>query len=199
MTGKNTAVMALFPNSFEVEHAVDQLIGAGFRNSDVSVLLADTKGTKDFAHKKDTKAPEGTTLGVTAGATVGGALGWLASIGALAIPGIGPMIAAGPIVGLLAGAGAGGAVGGLTGALIGMGIPEYEAKRFEGSIKEGKALVSVHCDSQEWVRKAKEELKTAGGKDIASRNEESVSDDEPRYPPQPITRDDVLANFPRLQ
>lgn len=181
MTGKNTAVMALYPDSFAVEKAVDSLKTHGFRSTDVSVLLADNRGTRDFAHKKDTKAPEGTTAGVATGAVVGGTLGWLAGIGALAIPGFGPLIAAGPIVGALAGAGAGGAVGGLTGALIGMGIPEYEAKRFEGMIKEGKALLSVHCDSSDWINKAKEVLEATGGKDIASRNEESVSDDDKFY------------------
>jgi len=174
MAGKNTAVMAIFQDETAVEHAIDQLRNHGFRSTDVSVLLADNKGTKDFAHKKDTKAPEGATTGGTSGAAVGGILGWLAGIGALAIPGVGPLIAAGPIVAALAGAGVGGVIGGLTGALIGMGIPEYEAKRFEGMIKEGKALVSVHCDSQEWVSKAKEVLENAGGTDIASRSEESA-------------------------
>jgi len=176
MAGKNTAVMAIFADSVAVEHAVDRLKMEGFRNTDISVLLADSQGTKDFAHKKDTKAPEGATTGGTAGLAIGGTLGWLAGIGALAIPGFGPMIAAGPIVGLLAGAGVGGAIGGITGALIGMGIPEYEAKRFEGMIKEGRALISVHCDRQEWVAHAKRVLEAAGGKDIASRSEEGVDE-----------------------
>ena len=178
MTGKNTALMALFSNSYAVERAVDSLKAHGFAGDDVSVLLADNSGTRDFAHKKETKAPEGTTAGVTAGAALGGTLGLLAGIGALAIPGFGPLIAAGPIVAALAGAGTGGAVGGLAGALIGMGIPEYEAKRFEGLVKEGKALLSVHCNSSDLVKKAKEVLEASGGKDIASRNEESVSNDD---------------------
>lgn len=178
MTGKNTAVLGLFSDSIEVERVVDHLKTAGFSNNDVSVLMADKQSTRDFAHKKETKAPEGTAAGVTTGAVFGGALGWLAGIGALAIPGLGSLIAAGPIVGLLAGAGAGGAVGGLTGALIGLGIPEYEAKRFEGLIKDGRALVSVHCNSSDEVKKAKEVLEASGGKDISSRKEEGVDDDE---------------------
>lgn len=171
MAGMNTAVFAIFRDKLSVERAVDSLKDAGFRSTDISVLLADNVGTKDFAHEKETKAPEGTTAGAATGAVVGGTLGWLAGIGALAIPGLGPLIAAGPIMAALAGAGVGGAVGGITGALIGMGIPEYEAKRYEGLIKEGRALLSVHCDKQEWVSKAKDVLKAAGGEDIASRNE----------------------------
>lgn len=186
MAGKNTAVMAIFQDETAVEYAVNQLRSHGFRSTDVSVLLADSKGTRDFAHKRDTKAPEGATTGGATGAAVGGILGWLAGIGALAIPGLGPLIAAGPIVAALAGAGVGGALGGLTGALIGMGIPEYEAKRYEGMIKEGKALISVHCDSHDWVKKAKEVLENAGGTDIASRHEES-SDKHTNFNP-PVTR-----------
>lgn len=195
MSSKHTAVMAIFQDETAVTYAIDQLRAKGFRSTDVSVLLADNKGTKDFAHKKDTKAPEGATTGGTTGAAVGGVLGWLAGVGALAIPGLGPLIAAGPIVAALAGAGVGGALGGLTGALIGMGIPEYEAKRFEGMIKEGKALISVHCDSHEWVKKAKDVLDAAGGLDIASRNEEST--DKYSGFDRPLSRTSVDADIGR--
>ena len=130
--------------------------------------MSDIKGTKDFAAEKETKAPEGTAAGAGVGAVVGGTLGLLAGIGALAIPGVGPLIAAGPIMGALAGVGAGGAVGGLVGALVGMGIPEYEAKRYEGRVKEGGILVSVHCDTSEEISKAKDLFKATGADDIAS-------------------------------
>src|SRR5881227_3369946 len=140
MAGKNTAVFGLYPSYEAVERAVDALRVAEFRSTDISVLFPENVGSKDFAHEKNTKAPEGATAGASSGAIIGGTLGWLAGIGALAIPGLGPFIAAGPIVGALAGAGALGAVGGIAGGLIGMGIPEYEAKRYEGRIKEGGIL-----------------------------------------------------------
>ena len=148
MAKKNTAVFGIFPTELGAERAVDQLLQAGaFSNSDIShTTFPDNETTRAFAHEKHTKAPEGTTTGITTGGIVGGTLGLLAGIGALAIPGVGPLIAAGPIVAALAGVGAGGAVGGLIGALVGMGIPEYEAKRFEGAVKNGGTLVSVHCD-----------------------------------------------------
>jgi len=139
------------------------------------VLLPDAQSSKEFAHEKNTKAPEGTTTGVTTGGAVGGALGLLAGIGALAIPGVGPFIAAGPIMGALAGLGVGGAVGGLIGALVGMGIPEYEAKRYEGRVKDGGVLLSVHCDTSEEISKAKELLKQTGGEDISSTGEKAAS------------------------
>jgi hypothetical protein len=171
MAGKNTAVFGIYRTQDDVEEAVDQLVAADFRNEDLSVLFPDNQGTKDFAHEKNTKAPEGTTTGVIAGGTVGGTLGLLAGIGALAIPGLGPFIAAGPIMGALAGAGAGGAVGGLVGALVGMGMPEYEAKRYEGRIKEGGILLSVHCDNSDWVSRAKDILKATGAHDVSSAGE----------------------------
>jgi len=146
-------------------------MAAGFSNDDISVLLPDNQSSKDFAHEKNTKAPEGTTAGVAAGGAIGGTLGLLAGIGALAIPGVGPFIAAGPIMGALAGLGVGGAVGGLIGALVGMGIPEYEAKRYEGRIKEGGVLLSVHCDTEEEIARAKDLLKHTGAQDIASSAE----------------------------
>jgi hypothetical protein len=175
MAGKNTAAFAIFPNRPAAESAVDQLTVAGFSNQDVSVLMSDKAGSKEFATEKNTKAPEGTAAGVGVGGAVGGTLGLLAGIGALAIPGVGPLIAAGPIMGALAGLGVGGAVGGLVGALVGMGIPEYEAKRYEGRVKDGGILVSVHCESSEEVSRAKGILKAAGGDDIASSGEKSVS------------------------
>src|SRR5580704_13331814 len=170
----NTAVYGLYKDRRGVEEAVDSLKHSGFRNTDISVLFPDNQGSKDFAHEKNTKAPEGAVAGAGSGALVGGALGWLAGIGLLAIPGIGPFVAAGPIMALLAGVGVGGAVGSIVGALIGMGMPEYEAKRYEGRIKEGGILLSVHCDSAEWVKRAEELLKNTGADDIASASEASA-------------------------
>jgi Alternative complex III, ActD subunit/Heat induced stress protein YflT domain len=174
MAGKNTAVFGLYRTREGVEKAVDALKAAGFRNTDISVLFPENVGTKDFAHEKNTKAPEGATTGAGTGAVVGGTLGWLAGIGALAIPGLGPFIAAGPIMAALAGAGVGGTVGGLTGALVGMGIPEYEAKRFEGRVKEGGILLSVHSDNSDWTKRAKEILERSGAEDISSAGEASA-------------------------
>lgn len=171
MAGKNTAVFGIYQDQAMLENAVDILREEGFRNTDISVLFPENEGTKDFAHEKNTKAPEGTAAGATSGAVIGGGLGWLVGIGALAIPGLGPFIAAGPIVAMLAGAGAGGVVGGLTGALVGMGIPEYEAKRYEGRIKDGGILLSVHSDDSDWTKKAKEILERTGAQDVASSGE----------------------------
>jgi hypothetical protein len=171
---KNTAVFGIYATRIGAEEAVDALRRAHFRNTDISVLFPDNVGTKDFAVEHHTKAPEGTATGATSGAVVGGVLGWLAGIGMLAIPGVGPLLAAGPIVAALAGAGALGTVGGLVGALIGMGIPEYEAKRYEGRVKNGGILLSVHCDESEWVKKAKEILKNSGADDVSSTSEASA-------------------------
>jgi hypothetical protein len=171
MAGKNTAVYGIYRDERQLEDAVDMLRGRGFRNTDISVLFPDNRGTKDFAHEKNTKAPEGTATGATSGLVLGGAFGWLVGVGALAIPGLGPFIAAGPIMAALAGAGAGGAIGGLLGALIGMGIPEYEAKRYEGRVRSGGILMSVHCDDSEWVGRAKQLLAETGAEDIGSANE----------------------------
>jgi len=175
MAGKNTAAFAIFPTRAAAESAVDRLTAAGFSNQDVSVLMSDNDSSREFATEKNTKAPEGTATGVGVGGVVGGTLGLLAGIGALAIPGVGPLIAAGPIMATLAGLGVGGAVGGLVGALVGLGIPEYEAKRYEGRVKDGGILVSVHCDTSEEISRAKDVLKQAGGEDIASSGEKSVS------------------------
>jgi hypothetical protein len=167
----NTAVFGIYPNSAAVDQGVSALKDAGFRSTDISVLFPENVGTKDFAHEKGTKAPEGASTGAGTGMVVGGALGWLVGIGALAIPGVGPFIAAGPIVAALAGAGVGGAVGGIGGALIGMGIPEYEAKRYEGRILKGGILLSVHSDNSEWTSKAKTILEETGAEDISSAGE----------------------------
>ena len=174
MAGKNTAVFGIYKTRAEVDGAVDALKAEQFRNTDISVLFPDNSGSKEFAHEKNTKAPEGATTGAGTGMVVGGGLGWLVGIGALAIPGVGPFIAAGPIMAALAGVGVGGAVGGLTGALVGMGIPEYEAKRYEGSVKDGGILLSVHSDSSEWTKKAKEILERTGAHDVASAGEASA-------------------------
>ena len=171
MAGKNTAVFGIYRNRLEVEQAVDALRAEGFRSTDISVLFPENEGTKNFAHEKATKAPEGTAAGAGTGAVVGGTLGWLAGIGALAIPGLGPLIAAGPIVAALTGVGVGGAIGGISGALIGMGIPEYEAKRYEGRVKEGGLLLSVHSDNSDWTRKAKDILERTGADDVSSTGE----------------------------
>src|ERR1700743_3659830 len=168
MAGKNTAAFAIFPNRSAAESAVDRLIAAGFSNQDVSVLMSDNDSSRQFATEKNTKPPEGTAKGVGVAGVVGGTLGLLAGIGPLPIPGVGPLIAAGPIMGALAGLGVGGAVGGLVGALVGLGIPEYEAKRYEGRVKDGGILVSDHCDTSEEISRAKDVLKQAGGEDIAS-------------------------------
>jgi hypothetical protein len=181
MTTKKTAVFGIYHTIQQAERGVDDLIAAGFSTDDVSVLLPDSQGTKAFAHEKNTKAPEGATAGVTAGGAIGGTLGLLAGIGMLAIPGVGPFIAAGPIFSALAGLGAGGAVGGLIGALVGMGIPEYEAKRFEGRIKEGGVLLSVHCDTSAEISRAKDLLKQTGAQDVASAGEAAAD-----YPAETI-------------
>ena len=175
MAGKNTAAFAIFSNRPTAEAAVNQLTNAGFSSQDISVLMANNNGTRDFATEKNTKAPEGTTAGVSIGGVIGGTLGLLAGIGALAIPGVGPLIAAGPIMSTLAGLGIGGATGGLIGALSGLGIPEYEARRYEGRVQNGGILLSVHCDTSQEVSSAKEILRNAGGEDIASTSESSVN------------------------
>jgi len=167
----NSSVFAVYNNREEVERTIDALRDHGFRATDVSVLWPENPGSKDLAHELHTKAPEGTAAGATTGAIIGGALGWLAGIGALAVPGIGPLLAAGPIVAALAGAGAAGAVGGVTGALIGYGVPEIEAKRYEGRVRKGGVLLSVHADSREWAHRAKEILVQSGGQDVSVADE----------------------------
>jgi hypothetical protein len=171
---KNKSVFGIYGTRPGVENAVSAFKEGGFSNSDISVLLPENLGSKEIATDKSSKAPEGATAGASSGAVIGGALGWLAGIGALAIPGVGPFIAAGPIVAALAGLGVGGAVGGFTGALVGLGIPEYEAKRYEGHIKKGGILVSVHCDTSGEITRAKEIMESTGAEDISSTTESSA-------------------------
>ena len=171
MSGRNTAVFGIYPDHESVSNAVESLKHAGFRNTDISVLFPEIAGSKDLGHEKHTTAPEGAVAGASSGAIIGGALGWLVGIGAIAIPGIGPFVAAGPIMTMLSGMGMLGAVGGFTGALVGVGIPEYEAKRYEGRIRSGGILLSVHCDNSDWVKRAKDVLAQTGGIDIAATGE----------------------------
>jgi len=172
------SVFGILKNRQQAETVVDRLKEAGFSNEDISVLFPDTSGTKDFAYEQETKAPEGAATGVGTGFIVGGVLGWLAGIGSLAIPGIGPFIAAGPIMAALSGAAVGTAIGGIAGALIGMGIPEYEAKRYEAKVKEGNILISVHADNGDEADRAKDVLEAAHAEDIATSGEASVPKSE---------------------
>jgi hypothetical protein len=167
----HTAVFAIFDSRSGIEQAVDRLKSSGFRQSDISVLLPDRESNQNFAHEKGSKAPEGATAGASSGLAIGGILGWLAGIGSLAIPGVGPFVAAGPIIAAITGAGIGGTIGGLTGALIGFGIPEYEAKRFENSVRQGGMLLSVHVDDSIWADKAKDILGACGAQDIDTEAE----------------------------
>lgn len=172
------SVLCIATSVVQAETIVSSLKDSGFSYNDVSAIFPDKTTTRDFAHTKGTKAPEGATAGAGTGAVLGGALGWLAGIGALAIPGVGPLVAAGPIAAALSGAAVGGAVGGITGGLIGMGIPEYEAKRYEGKVREGGILISVHADSGDEVKRAKEIFERAGAKDISTAGESGVKKDE---------------------
>jgi hypothetical protein len=175
MADKKVAVFGIYSTRAAVENATDALVKAGFPSSDISVLLPEALGgPKDMGTEKSTKAPEGATAGVTTGGIIGGTLGVLAGVGLLAIPGLGPFIAAGPIMAGLAGLGVGGAVGGVTGALIGMGIPEFEAKRYEGRLQKGGILLSVHCATSEEVKRAKEVVERTGAEDVSSTGEASV-------------------------
>jgi hypothetical protein len=168
------AVFGIVKTENQAINIANQLQAAGFSPNDISVLFPDRTGTRDFAHEQHTKAPEGAAAGASTGAVLGGALGWMVGIGSLAIPGLGPFIAAGPIMAALAGAGAGAAAGGLAGALIGMGIPELEAKQYEGKIKNGNILLSVHAEDGKQVTRAKEILKNGGAEDISYTGEASV-------------------------
>jgi len=174
MAGKNTAAFGIFKTRMQAENCVDNLMAAGFRSDDISLLAPDQHVTHEMATEKNTKAPEAATTGATAGGAVGGTLGLLAGIGALAIPGVGPLIAAGPIMGALAGLGVGAAAGGILGALVGMGIPEYEAKRYEGRVKDGGILLSVHCDDSDWTSRAKDILERSGAEDVSSAGEKAA-------------------------
>lgn len=172
------SVFALVRDEAQASRVVEDLRNAGFSNNDISVLLPDKGTTRDFAHEKGTKAPEGALAGAGTGGVLGGAMGYLVGIGALAIPGLGPFIAAGPILAALSGAAVGATAGGLIGGLVGLGVPEYQAKRYEAQLREGRVLFSVHSENSDQAKRAKEILERAGAQDIATAGEESVSDDE---------------------
>jgi hypothetical protein len=171
MATKNISTFGIFPDAQTVSEAVAAFTEAGFRNTDISVLYPDNLGSKDFAHEKHSKAPEGAVAGGGTGAVVGAALGWLVGAGSLLVPGLEPFVTAGPVMGMLGGMGVGVTLGGLTGALVGSGVPEYEAKRYVGRIRKGGILVSVHCDNAEWARTAKKILKRTGATDISTAGE----------------------------
>jgi hypothetical protein len=168
------AVFCIATTYEQADTIVDNLKQSGFLNNNISVLLPDNEGTRDFAHEKNTKAPEGAVTGAGTGGVLGGVLGWLAGIGSLAIPGIGPFVAAGPIMAALGAAAVGATVGGLTGALVGLGIPEYEAKQYEGKLRQGNILISVHSENSTETDKAKKIFETAGAQDIASATERAA-------------------------
>lgn len=168
------SVWGIYPTRLALETAIDRLRESGFLSSDISVLLPENLGPKDLVIEKFTKAPEGATAGASSGVLIGGALGWLAGIGAFALPVVGAFIAAGPLLSTLAGVGVGGVLGGIAGALIGAGIPEYQAKRYEGRLTKGSILVSVHCDKPDEIPHAKEVMEQTGGEDIPVSEEEAT-------------------------
>jgi|SRR6185436_17985667 len=172
------AVFGLARDEGQAVRIIEDLKASGFSNQDISVLMSDRQSTREFAHKKETKAPEGATTGGITGGVLGGVLGWLVGIGTLAIPGVGPFIAAGPIMAALSGSAIGMATGGLIGALIGMGIPEYEAKRYEGAVKEGRILISVHSEDSDETKRAKEIFERHGAEDVSTAGEVGVDEDE---------------------
>ncbi|HTL17772.1 MAG TPA: DUF3341 domain-containing protein [Patescibacteria group bacterium] len=176
----NKSVFGLSRDEAQACSIIENLRAAGFSNNDISVLLPDTNSTRQFAYKKGTKAPEGAATGAGTGGVVGGILGWLVGIGALAIPGLGPFVAAGPLMAALSGVAVGGAAGGLIGTLVGMGIPEYEAKRYESRLREGRILMAVHTNDSNQSKSAKEIFERGGAEDIATSGEERVSDKERR-------------------
>ena len=183
MPAKNKAVFGIYSSHLDAENAVNGLKLAGFRNTDVSVLFPENEGNKDLAMTRSTKAPEGTAAGASSGAVVGGIIGWLAGAGLLAIPGLGMFIAAGPLIAALSGVGVGGVFGGVAGALVGLGSPEYEAKRYEGRIRRGGILLSVHCDDSDWVKTARLILQQTGAEDVSATTEakaDFATSDRPR-------------------
>jgi hypothetical protein len=171
------SVFCIATSRDQADRIVGQLKTANFSNNDISVLLPDKHSTRDFAHEENTKAPEGAVAGAGTGGVIGGALGWIAGIGALAIPGVGPFIAAGPIMAALSGAAIGAAAGGIAGGLIGLGIPEIEAKRYEGKVKAGNILISVHTENSEEITRAKDIFTKAGAQDICTTGEASTPKD----------------------
>jgi hypothetical protein len=179
MAGKNTSVLGICKDLPQLETTVDNLRIAGFRSDDISALFPNKNSTRDFAHEQNTKLPEGAAAGAGGGIVLGGTLGWLVGVGALAIPGVGPFLAAGPLMAALAGAGVGGAVGGFTGALIGIGFPEFEAKRYEGLVRSGGILLSVHSDNAEWTQRAKKILRECNLTEVTSVGEASADTKSP--------------------
>jgi hypothetical protein len=176
------SVFCIATSRLQADQIVDQLKSAEFSNNDISVLFPDKGTTRDFAHEKNTKAPEGAVTGASTGGVIGGALGWIAGIGSLAIPGAGPFIAAGPIIAALSGAAVGAAAGGIAGGLIGLGIPEIEAKRYEGKINKGNLLISVHAENSEDITSAKDIFAKAGAQDICTTDEASTPGAKPSKP-----------------
>ncbi len=170
------SVLCIATSRDQASLIIDRLKLANFSNNDISALLPDKETTRDFAHEKNTKAPEGAVTGAGSGGVLGGALGWLAGIGALAIPGVGPFIAAGPIVAALSGAAIGAAAGGIAGGLIGLGIPEFEAKRYEGKVKQGNILLSVHTENSNEINLAKTIFTEAGAQDVCTTSEAAPGD-----------------------
>ncbi len=168
------SVFCIATSRNQADQIVGQLKSSNFSNNDISVLFPDKDTTRDFAHEKNTKAPEGAVTGASTGGVIGGALGWIAGIGALAIPGVGPFIAAGPIMAALSGIAVGAAVGGIAGGLIGLGIPEIEAKRYEGKVKAGNILISVHTADSKEITRAKDIFTKAGAQDICTTGEAST-------------------------
>lgn len=168
---KNISAFGIYPDQATVTDAIDALKAAGFRSTDISVLYPENLGSKDFGHERHSKAPEGAVAGGGSGAVIGAAIGWLAGAGSFMVPGLEPLAAAGPVMGMMAGMGAGVTLGGLTGALVGSGMPEYEAKRYEGRVRKGGILLSVHCDNDEWSRNARRVLKQTGARDVSTAGE----------------------------
>lgn len=171
MAVRNISAFGIYSDQSTVSDAVESLKAAGFRSTDISVLYPENLGSKDFGHERHTKAPEGAVAGGSTGAVAGAAVGWLLGAGALMVPGMEHMAAAGPIIGMMGGLGAGVTLGGLVGALVGSGIPEYEAKRYEGRVRRGGILLSVHCDNPEWSKTAKAILRKSGARDISTAGE----------------------------
>jgi hypothetical protein len=174
------SVFCLAKDQTQANRIVEELRMANFSNNDISALLPDKSSTREFAHEKGTKAPEGAATGAGTGGVLGGVLGWLVGIGALAIPGLGPFVAAGPIMAALSGAAVGGAAGGIIGSLVGMGIPEYEAKRYESRLREGRILIAVHSENSDQTKLAKEIFERLGAEDISTAGEARVSDKDRR-------------------
>lgn len=171
MAARNISAFAIYPDQATVTDAIDALKAAGFRETDISALYPDNLGSKDFAHEKHSKAPEGAVAGGSSAGVLGAALGWLAGAGALFVPGMETVAAAGPVMGMLGGMGVGVTLGGIAGAIAGAGIPEYEAKRYEGRVRKGGVLLSVHCDNPEWAKTARAVLKRTGGTHISTAGE----------------------------